>query len=136
MRSASLDEWGESQEVRRLALVPYGEVQPDGSVRYGDVTALDDFSFTLPGGRIYGLLGAGFYRSNGGELVAIALALAMVVATGSAIGFDGLPLLGSVVDLARVPLAGTLALCLAGLLPGVAVTWAMVRDIPIRNRVT
>jgi hypothetical protein len=82
------------------------------------------------------LLGAGFYRSNGGELVAIALALAMVVVTGSAIGFDGLPLLGSVVDLARVPLAGTLALCLAGLLPGVAVTWAMVRDIPIRNRVT
>ena len=42
----------------------------------------------------------------------------MVVATGSAIGFDGLPLLGSVVDLARVPLAGTLALCLAGLCPG------------------
>jgi hypothetical protein len=28
-----------------------------------------------------------------------------------------------------------LALCLAGLLPGVAVTWVMVRDIPLRNRV-
>ena len=26
-------------------------------LRYGDVTALDDLSFTLPGGRIYGLLG-------------------------------------------------------------------------------
>jgi hypothetical protein len=82
------------------------------------------------------LLGAGFYRSNGTELVAIALALAMVVVTGYAIGFDGLPLVGSVVDLARLPLAGTLALCLAGLLPGVAVTWALVRDIPIRSRVT
>jgi hypothetical protein len=69
------------------------------------------------------LLGAGFYRSNGGELVAIALALAMVVVTGFAIGFDGLPFLGSVVDL-------------ASLLPGAAVTWALVRDIPIRNRVT
>jgi hypothetical protein len=56
--------------------------------------------------------------------------------TGYAIGFNGLPLLGSVVDLARVPLAGTLALLLAGLLPGVAVTWALVRDIPIRSRVT
>ncbi|HWD43000.1 MAG TPA: hypothetical protein VHM23_04640 [Actinomycetota bacterium] len=27
-----------------------------------------------------------------------------------------------------------LALFLAGLLPGVAVTWALLRDIPIRNR--
>ena len=26
-------------------------------LRYGAVTALDDLSFTLPGGRIYGLLG-------------------------------------------------------------------------------
>jgi hypothetical protein len=82
------------------------------------------------------LLGAGFNRSSGSALVAIALALAMLVVTGYAIGFDGLPFLGSVVDLARVSLAGTLALCLAGLLPGVAVTWALVRDIPIRNRVT
>jgi hypothetical protein len=82
------------------------------------------------------LLGAGFYRSNGSELVAIALALAMVVVTGYAIGFSGLPLTGSVVDLARVPLAGTLALCLANLLPGAAATWALVRDVPIRNRVT
>jgi hypothetical protein len=30
-------------------------------------------------------------------------------------------------------LATTLGLCLAGLLP--AATWALVRDIPIRNRV-
>ena len=36
---------------------------------------------------------------------------------------------------ADVPLAATLGLCLAGLLPGAAVTWALVRDIPIRNRV-
>jgi hypothetical protein len=82
------------------------------------------------------LLAAGFYRSNGSELVAIALALAMVAVTGYAIGFDGLPFLGAVVDLARVPLAGTLALFLAGLLPGAAVTWALVRDIPIRSRVS
>ena len=82
------------------------------------------------------LLGAGFYRSNGSELVAIALALAMVVVSGYALGFNGLPLVGSVVDLARAPLAGTLALCLAALLPGAVVTWALVRDMPLRNRVT
>ena len=81
------------------------------------------------------LLAAGFYRSEGWELPVIALALAMVVVTGYGIGFNGLPFVGAVVDVADVPLAGTAALCLAGLLPGVAATWALLRDIPIRNRV-
>jgi hypothetical protein len=81
------------------------------------------------------LLGAGFYRSGGNELVALALALAMVVVTGWGIGFSGLPFVGAVVDVADIPLAGNLAVCLAGLLPGVAVTWALLRDIPIRNRI-
>jgi hypothetical protein len=80
------------------------------------------------------LLGAGFYRSGGSVLVVIALGLAMVVVTGYAIGFNGLPFVGAVVDVADVPLAQSLALCLAGLLPGAAATWALVRDIPIRNR--
>ncbi|HEY7606716.1 MAG TPA: hypothetical protein VID07_08085, partial [Actinomycetes bacterium] len=57
-----------------------------------------------------------------------------VVVTGYAIGFNGLPLVGAVVDVAELPLAATLALCLAGLLPGVAATWALVRDLPIRSR--
>jgi hypothetical protein len=82
------------------------------------------------------LLGAGFYRAGGNELVVLALALVMVVVTGYGIGFSGLPFVGAVVDVADLPLAGTAALCLAGLLPGAAVTWALVRDIPIRNRVT
>jgi hypothetical protein len=80
------------------------------------------------------LLAAGFYRSGGGELVVILLALAMVVVTGYGIGFDGLPFVAGVVDVADVPLAETLGLCLAGLLPGAAVIWALVRDIPLRNR--
>jgi hypothetical protein len=79
-------------------------------------------------------LGAGLYRSGGSELVVIALGLAMVVVTGDAIGFNGLPFVGAVVDVADLPLARTLALCLAGLLPGAAATWALVRDIPIRTR--
>ena len=79
------------------------------------------------------LLAAGFYRSGGSELVVIALALAMVLVTGYGIGFNGLPFVGAVVDVADLPLAGSLGLCLAGLLPGAAVTWALVRDIPIRR---
>ena len=84
------------------------------------------------------LLAAGFYRSGGSELAAVVLALAMVVVTGYGIGFSGLPFVGAVVEhAADVPLgAGTLALCLAGLVPGAAATWALVRgDLPIRNRV-
>jgi hypothetical protein len=57
-----------------------------------------------------------------------------VVVTGYGIGFNGLPFVGAVVDVADVPLLGTLGLCLAGLVPGAGVTWAEVRDIPIRNR--
>jgi hypothetical protein len=82
------------------------------------------------------LLAAGFYRSGGQELMALLLSLGIVVVTEIAFGFNGLAFLGSIVEVGDIPLAGTLALCLAGLLPGVAVTWALVRDIPIRNRVT
>jgi hypothetical protein len=59
----------------------------------------------------------------------------MVMVTGYGIGFNGLPFVGAVVDVADVPLARSLALCLAGLLPRAAATRALVRDIPIRNRV-
>jgi hypothetical protein len=64
------------------------------------------------------LLAAGFYRSEGWELPVILLALAMVMVTGYGIGFNGLPFVGAVVDVAEVPLAGSLALRLVGLLPG------------------
>ena len=82
------------------------------------------------------LLAAGFSRSGGNELVAIVVALAMVALSGLGygIGLDGLPFVGAVLDVAGVPPAGALGLCLAGLLLGAAVTWAMVRDLPIRNR--
>jgi ABC-2 type transport system ATP-binding protein len=51
-------------------------------LRYGDVTALDDLTFKLAGGRIYGLLGrngsgktsllsvlAGFRKASGGTVL-------------------------------------------------------------------
>ena len=59
----------------------------------------------------------------------------LVMVTGYGIGFNGPPFLGAVVDVADVPLAGSLPLCLAGLLPGAAATWALVRDMPIRSRI-
>jgi hypothetical protein len=80
------------------------------------------------------LLAAGFYRSGGWELVVLPLALVVVVVTGFAIGFNGLPFVGATVAVVDVPLAATLGLCLAGLLPGAALTWLLVRDIPIRPK--
>jgi hypothetical protein len=53
------------------------------------------------------LLADGFSRSQGSELVVLPLALAMVVVTGYAIGFSGLPFVGAVVDVAEIPLAAT-----------------------------
>jgi hypothetical protein len=79
-------------------------------------------------------LGAGFYRSGGWELVVLALGLVLVVVTGWAVGFSGLPFVGITTEVADLPLAGTIGLCLAGLLAGAAMTWALVRDIPIRNK--
>jgi hypothetical protein len=80
------------------------------------------------------VLAAGFYRSGGAELLVVGLALAIVVVTGFGIGFNGLPFVGAVVDVADLSLAGNLALCLAGIVPGAAATWALVRDIPIRPK--
>jgi hypothetical protein len=81
-------------------------------------------------------LAAGFYRSGGWELVVLPVALVLVVVTGYGIGFNGLPFIGATVAVADVPLAATLGLCLAGLLPGAALTWLLVRDIPIRSKTT
>ena len=81
------------------------------------------------------LLAAGFYRSEGNALVAIVLALAIVAVTEIAFGFNGLDFIGDLLDVDRPSsLAGSVALCLGGLLTGAGAVWAMVRDIAIRNR--
>jgi hypothetical protein len=80
------------------------------------------------------LLAAGFYRPGGWVLIVVPLALALVIGVGVAIGFSGLPVVGTVVDMADLPLLTTVALCGGGFLIGVAMTGVLVRDIPIRNR--
>jgi hypothetical protein len=80
------------------------------------------------------LLAAGFYRSGGGELLVIPVALAMAAVSGYAIGFHALPFTGHVIELSNSPLATALGLCAAALVVGAALVWALVRDIPIRPR--
>jgi ABC-2 type transport system ATP-binding protein len=56
-------------------------------LRYGDVTALDDLSFTLPGGRIYGLLG----RNGSGKTSLLSVLAGFRKASGGRALIDGQP---------------------------------------------
>jgi len=54
---------------------------------YGAVTALDDFSFTLAGGRIYGLLG----RNESGKTSLLSVLAGFRKASGGTVLVDGQP---------------------------------------------
>ena len=56
-------------------------------LRYGAVTALDDLSFTLPGGRIYGLLG----RNGSGKTSLLSVLAGFRKASGGTVLIDGQP---------------------------------------------
>jgi ABC-2 type transport system ATP-binding protein len=56
-------------------------------LRYRDVTALDDLSFTLPGGRIYGLLG----RNGSGKTSLLSVLAGFRKASGGTVLIDGQP---------------------------------------------
>jgi hypothetical protein len=79
-------------------------------------------------------LAAAFYRPGGWGVVAAPLALVLVSASGLAFGLNGLPFVGRFLDAAEVSRPLSLALSGGSLLLGLAMTWVIVRDIPIRNR--
>jgi ABC-2 type transport system ATP-binding protein len=56
-------------------------------LRYGALTALDDLSFTLPGGRIYGLLG----RNGSGKTSLLSVLAGFRKASGGTVLIDGQP---------------------------------------------
>jgi ABC-2 type transport system ATP-binding protein len=56
-------------------------------LRYGTVTALDDLSFTLPGGRIYGLLG----RNGSGKTSLLSVLAAFRRQSAGSVLIDGQP---------------------------------------------
>jgi ABC-2 type transport system ATP-binding protein len=56
-------------------------------LRYGDLTALDDLSFTLPGGRIYGLLG----RNGSGKTSLLSVLAAFRRQSAGSVLIDGQP---------------------------------------------
>jgi ABC-2 type transport system ATP-binding protein len=63
-------------------------IEVDGlQLRYGAVTALDDLSFTLDGGKIYGLLG----RNGSGKTSLLSVLAAFRRVSGGAVRIDGQP---------------------------------------------
>lgn len=78
------------------------------------------------------LLGAGFYRDGGIGLLLIPVALVQIVAAEVALG----PRYLGPVPLPDLNLAGSVGaavgVCSAACLLGLAVTWAVVRDVPVR----
>jgi len=86
------------------------------------------------------LLGAAFYRFGGGGLMAVVPGLLLIGIADLAVD-SGVPLFGFVLRAAEVLLSGladapapaTIALCIAGYLLGAAITWLVLRDVPVRS---
>ncbi|WP_214103738.1 hypothetical protein [Acrocarpospora catenulata] len=86
------------------------------------------------------LMGAGFYRWEGGGVVTIPVGIAMVLVSSGALGTDlRIPFLFlTMLNRLRLDLQESLPLGLAvGLgtfAVGLALAWAIIRDVPLRNR--
>lgn len=81
-------------------------------------------------------IGAGFYRWGGGGLLTIPVGVGLVVLAHGAVGAGlRLPFVGGGLDL-DLPESPALALGvgLGVFLLGLAVTWAVIRDVPLRNK--
>lgn len=79
-------------------------------------------------------LAAAFYRLDAGGILALPVGVALVVLVGVAAGFDNIPFIGRLVRDLDAPLAVTAALGSTTLLTCLLLTWALLRDVPIKNR--
>jgi hypothetical protein len=80
------------------------------------------------------LIGAGFYRFSVGGLLTVPVGLVLVAVAGFGIGFNELPWVDVSFGVDNVSLPATAALCGACVVAGVALMWAVVRDMPLRNQ--
>ncbi|MER5644296.1 hypothetical protein [Streptosporangium sp. NPDC002524] len=84
------------------------------------------------------LMGAAFYRWQAGGMLSLPFGVALVVLGESAIGGNlRLPFFSSTLGLPLTPgVATALAAGLGCLLLGLAMTWPLIRDVPLRNRIS
>jgi hypothetical protein len=109
-----------------------------------------DHLFTSPGqlGRIFvafwlvfavwtvvgAMIAAAFHRNGLLGVLGIAAGLLLIVPTELAVGFNPVPVVSALVELATVPVAAIVAMCAGSFALALALTWAIVRDTPIRPR--
>lgn len=83
------------------------------------------------------LLGAAFYRWEGGGLLSLPVGIAMIIVGEEAVGFDPLPrFIGRVTNInLDIPdsLGFTLGAGFGVFILGLALTWLIIRDTPLRN---
>ena len=79
------------------------------------------------------MLGAAFYRLEAGGALFLPVALVLALGSGMLIRFGGLPLFSSLPDLRDLPLAAIVGLGALIYAAGVGITWALVRDLPVRS---
>ncbi len=84
-------------------------------------------------------IGAGFYRWQAGGLLAIPVGVGLIVPTQGMLGGElDLPVIGRMLDQLPTqaqPVPVTLGVALLTFLVGLALTWAVIRDVPLRNKV-
>jgi hypothetical protein len=83
------------------------------------------------------LIGAGFYRSDEVGLTTLPLALIPIAATGIALGDSWGPfgfVLDRIADPGTFPIAAVILVAVASFLATLAMTWPIVRDVPIRSQ--
>ncbi|MEU4832797.1 hypothetical protein [Streptosporangium sp. NPDC023615] len=83
-------------------------------------------------------MAAAFYRWQAGGIVSLPLGVALVVLGESAIGGNlRLPFFSSALDFGLAPSVPTALLAGLGcLVLGLAMTWPLIRNVPLRNRVS
>ncbi|WP_199439882.1 hypothetical protein [Umezawaea beigongshangensis] len=81
------------------------------------------------------MVAAGFDRLGGGGLVVVPVGVALILPPGLAVnGSNSLPFLPTLGSWGSVPTAVVLLLCAVSWAVGLAVTWSLVRDLPVRAR--
>lgn len=77
---------------------------------------------------------AAFYRSGGAGALSILPGLGLLFMAGVNVGMTGMPFLGSRPVLASQAPPLAVAMCVGSFAIAAALTWAVVRDIPLRTR--
>lgn len=98
---------------------------------------LGTFTLTLLMWAVIGaLFGAAFTRDFLLGLATIPIGLLIILPTETLVGTTGIPLIREVTSNLRLPELTSVGLALVGVVAGCAILWGIVRDIPLRARVT